>query len=71
MGDVALCRQGGEAGDEVGAVRILPEDGPPLDPPHHHMVEAPRSAEAGLAGHGAKIADLAQLANVPYYASTR
>jgi hypothetical protein len=31
--------QGGEAGHEVFSVRVLPDDGPALDPPHHHVVE--------------------------------
>ncbi|MCX5733128.1 MAG: hypothetical protein NTW68_02205 [candidate division NC10 bacterium] len=27
-----------QAGDEVGAIDVIPEQGCPLDPPHHDMV---------------------------------
>jgi hypothetical protein len=31
--------EGGEAGDEVFAVRVIPEDGRPFDAAQHHVVE--------------------------------
>ena len=51
-GPDALLRQGGEAGEEVRAVRVLPEDDAPLEPPPHDMVEGVRGIQARLAGHG-------------------
>jgi hypothetical protein len=41
-GEGPSLRQGGQAGHEVGSVRGILEDGPPLDPPHHDMVEGIR-----------------------------
>jgi hypothetical protein len=43
--------EGCHAGHEVGPVDLIPEEGAPLEPAHHHVVEGPRSIEAGLAGH--------------------
>ena len=50
-GERPVLRQRGEAADEVGAVRIVPEEGGPLDSPHHHVVEGLRRIEARLARH--------------------
>ena len=50
-GEGAVRRQGGQAGDEVRAVRVVAEDGAALEAPHHHVVEGPRGIEAGLAWH--------------------
>jgi len=44
--------QGGQAGDEVGAVGVVPEDGAPLPALHHHVVQGVWGIEARLAGHG-------------------
>jgi len=43
--------QGGEAGHEVFSVRLLPEDGPALDPPHHHGVEDAGRIQSRTARH--------------------
>jgi hypothetical protein len=48
----ALLGEEGEAGDEGRAVGVIPEAGPPLPAPHHHMVQGPGGIEAGVAGHG-------------------
>ncbi len=61
-------RQGGEARDEVGPAPVVAEEGPPLDPPHHDMVEGVRRIQAGLAGH--RMGSLPQRVpgcNVPYF----
>jgi hypothetical protein len=50
-GEAALRRYRREPGDEVGAVRIVVEDGPPLEAAHHHMVKDPGGIEARLAWH--------------------
>ena len=55
-GERPALRQRGEAGDEVCAVRVIPEDGAPLEPPHHYVVEGVRGIQAGLTGHGAEYA---------------
>ena len=47
----AGLRQAGQAGDEVSPVPVIPEDGGPLHPPHHDVVQGLRSVESGLAGH--------------------
>jgi len=55
-GERPTLRQRGEAGDEIPAVRVIPEDGAPLEPPHHHVVEGVRGIQAGLTGHGEEYA---------------
>ena len=49
-----MLSQGGKPSHEVGSVPIIPENGGPLNPPHHDMVEGPRSIETGLTGHGGR-----------------
>jgi hypothetical protein len=44
-------REGRHAGHEVGPVGVVAEEGRPLDPPHHHVVEDPRGIETRLARH--------------------
>ena len=44
--------QGGQASHEVGPVPIIPEDGGPLNPPHHDVVEGLRRVEPRLTWHG-------------------
>ena len=39
----------GPAAHEVGAIRVIPEDGAALESAHHHMVENARGVQAGLA----------------------
>ena len=51
-GPGALLRHHGAAGEEVRAVRVLPEADAPLEPPHHDVVEGVGRIQAGLAGHG-------------------
>jgi hypothetical protein len=51
-GPGALLRPAGEAGDAVRAIRVVLEDGPPLEAAHPDMVQGVRGIEAGLAGHG-------------------
>ena len=51
-GPRALLRPGGEAGDEVRAIRVVAEEDGPFISPHHDVVEGPRGIETGLAGHG-------------------
>jgi len=46
------CAKAREAVEEVGPIGVTPEDGRPLDPAHHHVVEGVRGIERGLAGHG-------------------
>ncbi len=46
-----LC-QGREARDKVRPIRVIPEEDPALQPPHHDMVEGVRRIQTGLAGHG-------------------
>ena len=58
--------QRGQAGDEVGAILVIPEDGAALESPHHHVVEGPGGVEPGLAWHKGSIAAFALFANVPY-----
>lgn len=44
------------------------EEGPPLQSPHHHMVEGLRGVEAGMARHrNSGLAQGDQGWNVPYY----
>jgi len=38
-GEGAVRRQGRQPRDEVRAVRVVAEDGPALEAPHHHLVE--------------------------------
>lgn len=48
-------RHGGQAGDEVGPVRVIPEEGTVLQTPHHHVAEGSRGIEAwwrGMASAG-------------------
>ena len=48
-------RLGGQAGDEVGPVRVIPEDGTVLQTPHHHVAEGSRGRGApGGARHRQK-----------------
>ena len=49
-----LC-QGGPAGDEVGAIPLVPEARGPLAAAHHDVVESVWSIPASLAGHGRKL----------------
>ena len=48
--------EGGQADHEVPAIPVIAEDGGPLDPPHHHMVEGPGRIQAGLAWHAGSVA---------------
>jgi hypothetical protein len=41
----------GQAAHEVGAIRVIPEEGAPLEAAHHHMVKNARGVQAGLARH--------------------
>ena len=45
-------RPSGPRGDEVRPVLVIPEEGAPLQAPHHDVVEDIRGIEARLAGHG-------------------
>ena len=45
-------REGREAAHEVLLVGVIPEEDAELQPPHHHVVEGVRGAEAGLTRHG-------------------
>ena len=45
-------RQGREARDTLRPIRIIPEEDPAPQPPHHDLVEEIRRIETGLAGHG-------------------
>jgi len=38
----------GQAAHEVGAIRVIPEEGAPLDAAHHHVAEDSGSIQAGL-----------------------
>ena len=49
--ECSRVRQGPQAGDENGPVGVVAEEGRPLDPPHHHVVEDVRGIEARLARH--------------------
>jgi hypothetical protein len=42
----------GQAGDEVGAIRVVAEERGPLNPPEHGVVEDVGGIEPGLARHG-------------------
>jgi hypothetical protein len=33
---------------------VIPEEGGPLNPPHHDVVQSPGGIEAGLPGHGVR-----------------
>ncbi len=50
----AGCRQGSHPRDKVSVIPVLPEEGRPLDPPHHDVVEDAGAIEARVAGHGAE-----------------
>jgi hypothetical protein len=50
-GPGGLLRQGSHPGDEVGPIRVVPEDGPPFEAAYHDMVQGVRGIEAGLARH--------------------
>jgi len=50
-GEGAGLGEGGHAGDEVGAIDVIPEQGCPFDPPHHQMVQGVRGVQASLAWH--------------------
>jgi len=59
--------QGGQAAGEVGPVHVVPKNGASLEPPHHHVVEDPRTIEARLAGHFAQTLPHSRFrSNVPY-----
>jgi hypothetical protein len=62
-GEGSGVHEGGEAGEEVGAVPVILEEGRAVDPPHHEVVERVRGIEARLAGHGENIPGIAQFAN--------
>ena len=65
-GEGPRLREGRQAGDEVGPVGVVAEEGRPLDPPHHHVVEDPRGIEARLARHsGDRQAQIVLLGTVP------
>ena len=58
--------QAGHAGDEVRAVRIIPEDAAPLEPPHHHVMQRLRGIQPGSTGHGdGSLPQRVQRGNVP------
>ena len=50
-GESALRDQAAQAGDEVGPVPVVAEDGRPLDPPHHDVVQGVGGVQPGLARH--------------------
>jgi hypothetical protein len=52
--------------DKVVPVGVVAEEGRPLDPPHHHVVEDSRGIEAGLARHSTgRLVQIVLLGNVP------
>ena len=60
----------GEAGDEVGSVRIAAEDGGPFDSPHYDVVEGRSSIQVGLARHWlSRLGQSDKNWNVPHYMS--
>jgi hypothetical protein len=60
-------RQGRQVGDEFGPVWVVAEEGRPLDPPHHHVVETPGASRRCLAQHSgdglASISTVLEFAN--------
>jgi hypothetical protein len=67
-----LLGQPGDPGDEVRPVGVVADEGRPLDPPHHHVVQGPGGIEAGMARHGTvTIAHADTDCRVPYYTITR
>ena len=71
-GPGALLRQVGEAGDEVGAIRVVPEEDGPFNAPHHDMVDGVEGIETQVAGHGeSRIAKRALRGKVPLYHNQR
>ncbi len=46
-GEGAPLRQGRESGEEVGAIPVVAEEGGPLDPAHHDVVQGVGRIEAG------------------------
>ena len=66
-GECPLLGQPGDPADEVRPVGVVAEDGRPLDPPHHHVVQGPGGVEAGMARHGTVTIPQADTdCNVPY-----
>jgi hypothetical protein len=59
--------EGRYAGDEVGPVAVVAEEGRPLVPPPLHVVEGPRCIEARLARHSdGRLPQLVLLGDVFY-----
>ena len=50
-GEGAGLYEGRQAREEVGPIPVIPEEGRPLDPPHHHMVQGVRRIEPRLTRH--------------------
>src|SRR3970282_715994 len=62
----ALLGEGRQPGDEVHPVLVIPEDGAPLDPPHHDMVQGIGGIQPGATGHsGRSLAQSDESGNVP------
>ena len=56
-----------QPGDEVGPILVIPEEGAPLDPPHHDMVQGIGGIQPGATGHsGRSLAQSDESGNVPY-----
>jgi hypothetical protein len=47
-----------QAAHEVGAIALVAEDGAPLNPADHHMVQHARSVQPGVARQGRRTARL-------------
>ena len=50
-GERSGVNQRGDPGHERVAIDVIPENGCPLDPPHHDMVQGVRGVQTGLAWH--------------------
>jgi hypothetical protein len=47
--------ESGQAGHERGAIRIVPEDRPPLNPAGHDVMEDARGVQARATAHDARV----------------
>lgn len=54
-GQGPVLRHGGQAGEEGRQICVISEDGPPLEPPHHPVVEPTRGIQARLLEEGTSV----------------
>ena len=65
-GETSRLDQRPDPRTEVTPIGVVPENGPPLEAAHHHVVQDPRGIKARLARHWVRVAQYSFGSNVPY-----